>query len=122
MKNGSRYLYYHIFLNGCQEKTKESISLVSVINYISLFPQKYCIIFYRKNQVFYNKIMAKRSFSRRVYRKIKKLLSPKNAEDIIKREFEDSRGNKHELNFNFRPHSPNDGGDIRLKYNQGENK
>ena len=50
---------------------------------------------------------TKRSFSKRVVRRIKRMLSPKDAEEIIRQEFEDSRGNKSRVIYDVRPHSPN---------------
>lgn len=47
--------------------------------------------------------MARR-FSKRTTRKKTYKLSPKNAEEIIRQEFTDSRGNKVKFKFDFRPH------------------
>lgn len=65
-------------------------------------------------------IMAKR-FNKRITRKTRIKLSPKDAEHIIKSEFTDDNGNHHILDVNFRPHSPFKEGDMKLKYKQGEN-
>ena len=51
--------------------------------------------------------MAKR-FSKKVTRKKIYRLSPENAEDIIRQEFIDHRGNKHIFKMNIRPHNPNE--------------
>lgn len=50
--------------------------------------------------------MAKR-FSRRITRKKTYKLSPKNAEEVIRQEFTDSRGNRHIFKMDIRPHKPN---------------
>jgi len=50
--------------------------------------------------------MAK-NFSRKVIRKIKKILKPDEIQNVIEKEFSDSRGNKLKFRFDFNPHSPN---------------
>lgn len=49
-----------------------------------------------------------RKFSKRVTKKTKIQLSPKEAEEIYKKEFVDSRGNKMRFIFDFKPQSPKD--------------
>lgn len=63
--------------------------------------------------------MAKR-YSRKIVRKKTYKLSPKESSEIIKQEIIDSRGNRHQLNFKFKPHLPNKEGDMQLRYKQGE--
>lgn len=59
--------------------------------------------------------MTKR-FSRKVSRRTSYKLTPKDAETIMRKEFVDNNGNKHILDINFRPHSPLNEGDMKLKY------
>ena len=62
--------------------------------------------------------MARRSFSKRVTRKIKKTLKPNEAQNIIEREFTDSHDNKHRFRMDFNPHSPSEP-TIEWKVNYG---
>ena len=57
--------------------------------------------------MFYNKYMATQS--KKITRKKKYVLSPKEADVIIKEEFLTPLGNKMQKNLIFKPHSPNDG-------------
>ena len=50
--------------------------------------------------------MAKR-FSKRVVRKIKKILKPDETRDVIEKEFMDSHGNNVKFIFDFNPHTIN---------------
>ena len=52
-------------------------------------------------------IMAKR-FSKRVTRKTRIKLSPKDANEIIRQEFSDDRGNKFIFRMTGNPHSPSE--------------
>ena len=63
--------------------------------------------------------MRKRFFQKNT-KKYQIRLSPKEADEVLRQEFEDKNGNRHQLNIWFRPHKPNEGGDIRFKYKQGE--
>lgn len=65
--------------------------------------------------------MAKRSFSRRVVRKIKRILKPDEAKNIIEKEFEDSHNNKIKFRFDFNPHSTEEP-TIKWQRNHGDNK
>ena len=49
--------------------------------------------------------MGKR-FSKRVTRKTKVRLSPKEADEIIRQEFTDDRGNRFIFRMDVRPHNP----------------
>ena len=69
----------------------------------------------------YNYCMARRSFSKRIVRKIKRMLKPDEAKNIIEREFTDSHGNKSRLILDFNPHKPSEP-TIQGGYNYGENK
>ena len=51
--------------------------------------------------------MVKR-YSKRIIRKKTYRLSPKEAEDILKQEYIDSRGNKYDFRFKFKPHKPSE--------------
>ena len=53
----------------------------------------------------YNIDMARKSFSKRIVRKIKKRLTPDETQNIIEKEFTDSHNNKHKLRIDFNPHS-----------------
>jgi hypothetical protein len=64
--------------------------------------------------------MAKR-FSKRVVRKVKKILKPDETRDVIEKEFGDTRGNKTILQFDFRPHSINKP-TVEIEYDYGEDK
>lgn len=50
--------------------------------------------------------MARKSFSRRVVRKIKRTLKLDEAQEIIRQEFTDSRKNKHIFIMDVKPHNP----------------
>lgn len=50
--------------------------------------------------------MARKSFSRRVVRKIKRTLRLDEAQEIMRKEFIDSHGNKHVNIIEFKPQSP----------------
>lgn len=47
-------------------------------------------------------------FIRRITKKTKIKLSPKEADEIIRQEFTTEKGNKMQKRFIFQPHSPND--------------
>ena len=57
--------------------------------------------------MFYNVFMARKSFTKRVFRRIKRIISPKDAEEIIKKEFSDSHGNQMNMSIDVKPQSPN---------------
>lgn len=65
--------------------------------------------------------MARKSFSRRVVRKIKRTLKVDELQNVIEKEFTDSRGNKMKFRFDFNPHSPKEP-TIEGGFNYGENK
>lgn len=65
--------------------------------------------------------MAKRSFSKRVVRKIKRVLKPDEAQNIIETEFSDSHNNKIRFRVDFNPH-PIDEPTFRWQRDYGENK
>ena len=65
--------------------------------------------------------MAKRSFSKRVVRKIKRVLKPDELNDVIEKEFGDGQGNKTKLRFDFNPH-PISEPTINIQYDYGDNK
>lgn len=48
----------------------------------------------------------KKTFRSRTTKKTKIKLTPKGAEEFIREEFTDSRGNKHIFIMDFKPHSP----------------
>ena len=70
--------------------------------------------------MFYNRGMAKR-FSRRITRKIKKILKENEARNIIEKEFTDSHGNKSKLILDFNPHATKEP-TIQGGFNYGEDK
>lgn len=51
--------------------------------------------------------MAKR-FSKRVTRKTQRKVKPEEVNNIIEKDFIDSRGNKIKMQYDFRPHSINE--------------
>lgn len=65
--------------------------------------------------------MARKSFSRKIVRKIRKVLHRDEAENIIEKEFGDNKGNKTRLRFDFNPH-PINKPTIELEYDYGDNK
>lgn len=50
--------------------------------------------------------MSKRSFSKRVIRKIKRTLKLDEAQEIIRKEFTDSKGNKMNMSIDVKPQNP----------------
>ena len=52
--------------------------------------------------------MARRSFSKRVTRKLKRIIKQNELQNIIEREFIDSHNNKVQLKFDFNPHNFNE--------------
>lgn len=46
-----------------------------------------------------------KKFNKRVTKKTKVKLTPRDAEEVFKKEFVDSRGNIMQIIFDFRPHS-----------------
>ena len=64
---------------------------------------------------------GKKSFSKRVTRKIKRVLKENEARNIIQKEFLDSQGNKSKLILDFNPHSPKEP-TVQGGFNYGENK
>lgn len=65
--------------------------------------------------------MAKRSFSKRVVQKIKRILKSSEINNIIEKEFGDDKGNKTKIRFDFNPH-PINKPTIELQYDYGDNK
>ena len=65
--------------------------------------------------------MARKSFRKRVVRKIKRILRMDEAQNVIEREFGDNQGNKTKIRFDFNPHSPKDP-TIELQYDYGDKK
>ena len=65
--------------------------------------------------------MARKSFSRRVVRKIKRTLKVDELQNVIEKEFTDSRGNKVRLRFDFNPH-PIDEPTIKWQRQYGDNE
>ena len=63
--------------------------------------------------------MTKR-YSKQTTKKTTVKLSPKEAEDIIEKEFGDTEGNKTKIRFDFNPH-PIDEGTINIYYDYGDN-
>ena len=50
--------------------------------------------------------MSRKSFSRRVVRKIKRTLKLDEAQEIIRKEFTDSKGNKMNMSIDVKPQKP----------------
>ena len=51
----------------------------------------------------YNRDMARKSFSRRVVRKIKRTLKLDEAQEILRKEFSDDKGNKSTIIYDVKP-------------------
>ena len=49
---------------------------------------------------------TRKSFTKRVVRRIKRTLSPDEAQNVIEKEFESKKGDKLKFRFDFNPHSP----------------
>ena len=65
--------------------------------------------------------MARKSFSRKIVRKIRKVLHRDEAQDMIEKEFSDSHNNKIKFRFNFSPHPINEP-TIKWQRDYGDNK
>ena len=65
--------------------------------------------------------MARKSFRKRVINRIRRTLRMDEADNIIEKEFTDSRGNKSKLRFDFNPHSPKEP-TIETYIDYGDNK
>ena len=63
--------------------------------------------------------MVRKSFRKRVIKKIKRTLQMNEMQNIIEKEFTDSKGNKSKLRFDFNPHSPKEP-TIQLDYKYGD--
>lgn len=63
-----------------------------------------------------------KKFSKKTTTKRQYKLSPKDAQEILRKEFIDNNGNRHILDINFRPHSPFKEGDMKLKYKMNNQK
>jgi hypothetical protein len=62
-----------------------------------------------------------RKFSKRITRRIKKIIKENEARNIIEKEFTDNRGNKVRLRFDFNPH-PIDEPTIKWQRQYGDNE
>lgn len=65
--------------------------------------------------------MARKSFRKRVINRIRRTLRMNEMNNVIEKEFTDSRGNKSKLRLDFNPHLPKDP-TIELQYDYGDNK
>lgn len=65
--------------------------------------------------------MVKRSFSKRVVKKIKRVLRLDEAKNMIEKEFSDIRDNKIKFRFDFNPHPANEP-TIKWQRQYGENE